>query len=78
VLRVFENMALRKIFGAKRDEVKGEWRRVHHEKLYDLYSTDVIRMMKSKMMKWARHMALVTERRMHAGLLWVNLRETDY
>jgi hypothetical protein len=69
VLRVFENMVLRKVFGPKRDEVTGDWRRVHHEKLYDIYSTpDIIRMIKSKMMRWAGHMVRVAERRMHAGL----------
>ena len=38
-LRVFENMVLRRIFGPKREEVTGEWRRLHNEELYDLYST---------------------------------------
>jgi hypothetical protein len=67
-LRVFENMVLRKIFGPKRGEVTREWRRVHHGKLYDVYSTpDIIRMIKSKMMRWAGHMARVAERRMHTG-----------
>jgi hypothetical protein len=45
-LRVFENRVLRKIFGPKRDEVTGEWRRLHKEELYDLYSSpNVIRVM---------------------------------
>jgi hypothetical protein len=66
-LRVFENMVLRKIFGPKRVEVTGEWRGGHSEKLYDLYSTpDIIPMIKSKMMRWAAHIARVAERRMHA------------
>jgi len=61
-------MVLREIFGPKRDEVTEEWRRVHHGKLFILYSTlDIIRMIKSKMMRWAGHMARVAERRMHAG-----------
>jgi len=72
-------MVLRKIFGPKREEVIGEWRRVHHEKLYDLYSTpDIIPMIKSKTMRWTGHMARVAERRMHAGFWWVNMREMDY
>ena len=76
---MFENLVLRKIFGSKKNVVTGEWRRVHHEELYDLYSTpDVIRMIKSKMIRWAGHMARVAERRMHAVFWWVNLREMDY
>jgi hypothetical protein len=41
-LRVFENRVLRKIFGPKRDEVTGEWRRLHNEELHDLYSSSYI------------------------------------
>ena len=79
VLRVFENLVLRKIFGPKRNYVTGEWRRVRHEELYDLYSTpDVIRMIKSKMMILVGHVASVMERRMRAVFWWVNLREMDY
>ena len=79
MLRVFENLVLRKIFGPKRNYVTGEWRRVRHEELYDLYSTsDVIRMIKSKMMILVGHVASVMERRMRAVFWWVNLREMDY
>jgi hypothetical protein len=47
-LRMFENMALRRIFGPKRDEVTGEWRKLHNEELYDLYSSsNIIRLIKS-------------------------------
>jgi hypothetical protein len=53
-LRVFENRVLRKIFGPKRDEVAGEWRRLHNEELYDLYSVpNIIWVMKSRRMSWA-------------------------
>jgi hypothetical protein len=46
-LRVFENKVLRRIFGPKRDEVTGEWRRLHNKELYDLYSSpDIIRVIK--------------------------------
>ena len=58
-LRVFENRVLRGIFGAKRDEVTGEWRRLHNEELYDLYSSPniIIWLSKSKRMRWAGHVA---------------------
>jgi hypothetical protein len=72
-------MVLWKIFGPKRVEVTGEWRRVQRDKLYDLSSTpDNIPMIKSKTMRWAAHIARVAERRMHAWFWWVNLREMDY
>jgi hypothetical protein len=53
-LGVFENRVLRGIFGPKRDEVTGEWRKLHNEKLHDLYSSpSTIRMIKSRRMTWA-------------------------
>jgi hypothetical protein len=49
-LRVFENRVLRRVFGSKRDEVTGEWRRLHNEELNDLYSLpNIVRVMKSRM-----------------------------
>jgi hypothetical protein len=57
-LRVFENRVLRRIFGPKRDEATGEWRRLHNEELYDLYSSpNIIRVIKSRRMRWAGHVA---------------------
>jgi hypothetical protein len=51
-LRVFENEVLRRIFGPKRDEVTGEWRRLHNEELYDLYSSpNIIRVIKSRKLR---------------------------
>ena len=56
-LRVFENMPLR-IFGPRRDEVTGEWRRLHNEELSDLYSTaNIVRVIKWRRMRWAGHVA---------------------
>jgi hypothetical protein len=53
---VFENRVFRGIFGLKRDEVAGGWSKLHNEELHDLYSSlSIIRMMKSKRMKWGRH-----------------------
>jgi hypothetical protein len=57
-LRVFENRVLSKIFGPKRGEVTGEWRKLHKEELRDLNSSpSIIRIIKSRMMRWAGHVA---------------------
>jgi hypothetical protein len=61
-LRVFENWVLRKKFGSKRDEVIGEWRKLHNEELNDLYSsTNIIRVIKSRRVRWAGHVARMGE-----------------
>ena len=63
-LRVFENMVLRRIFGPRRDEVTGEWRRLHNEELNDLYSSpNIVRVIKSRRMRWAGHVARMVEKR---------------
>jgi hypothetical protein len=63
-LRVFENMVLRRIFGPRRDEVTGEWRRLHNEDLNDLYSSpNIVRAIKSRRMRWAGHVARMGEER---------------
>jgi hypothetical protein len=57
-LRVFENRVLRKIFGPKRDEVTGEWRKLHNEELRDLYSSpSIIRIIKWRRMRRVGHVA---------------------
>jgi hypothetical protein len=61
---VFENRVLRRIFGPKRDEVTGEWRKFHSEELHNLYSSpDIIRQVKSRRMRWAGHVARMGEER---------------
>ncbi|KAJ4427168.1 hypothetical protein ANN_24784 [Periplaneta americana] len=63
-LRVFENKVLRKIFGAKRDEVTGEWRKLHNAELHALYSSpDIIRNIKFRRLRWAGHVARMGESR---------------
>jgi hypothetical protein len=63
-LRVFENRVLRRIFGPKRDEVTGDWRKLQTEELQRLYSSpSIIRMIKSRRMRWAGHVARMGEKR---------------
>jgi hypothetical protein len=63
-LRVFENRVLRRIFGPKRDEVTGEGRKQHNEELCDLYSSpSIIRIIKSRSMRWADHVARMGKKR---------------
>jgi hypothetical protein len=61
-LRVFENRVLRRIFGPKRDEVTGVWRKLHNEELRDFYSSaSIIRVIKARRMRWAGHVARMGE-----------------
>ena len=63
-MRVFENRVLRRIFGPKRDEVRGELRKLHNEELNDLYcSPNIFRVIKSRRMRWAGHVAQLRERK---------------
>ena len=63
-LRVCENRVLRRIFGPKRDEVTREWRKLHNEELNELYSSpNIVRVMKSRKIRWAGHVACMGERR---------------
>jgi len=65
-LRVFSVRLLRKIFGLKWDEVTGEYRRLHKEELYALYSSpDIMRMITSRRMRWAGHVAHMGDRKLH-------------
>jgi hypothetical protein len=63
-LRVFENKVLRRIFGPNRDEVRGEWERLHNKELYALYSSpNIIRVIKSRRLRWAGYVACMGDRR---------------
>ena len=63
-LRVFENMVLWRIFGPRREEVMGEWRRLHNEELNDLYSSpNIVRVIKSRRMRWAGHVQRMGDER---------------
>jgi hypothetical protein len=73
-LRVFENRVLRRIFGPKRDEVTGGWRKLHTEELHNLYSSpSIIRMIMSRRMIWAGHVARMGEKRNAYRILVGNL-----
>ena len=72
---MFENMVLRRIFGHRRDEVTGEWRRLHNEELNDLYSSpNIVRVIKSRRIRWVGHVARVGEEK---GVYRVLLRKPE-
>ena len=74
-LTVFENRVLGRLFGPKRDEVRGRWRRLHNEKLNDLYSSPkIVRVITSRIMRWAGHVARMGRREVHTGFWWGNLK----
>jgi len=77
-LGVFENRVLRRIFGPKRDEVTGEWRRLHNEELNDLYSsTNIFRVIKSRT-KWAGYVLCVGESKGVYRVCCGNLMEINH
>jgi hypothetical protein len=70
ILRVFEDRVLRSIFGSKRDEMIGSWRKLHNAELHSFcYSTSVIRMIKSGRMRWTGHVAYAGEKRNECRIL---------
>jgi hypothetical protein len=76
---VFENRVLRNIFGPMRDEVTGEWRKLHNEELRDLYSSpSIIRIMKSRKMRWAVHVTRMGRRGTRIDYWWESQRERDH
>jgi hypothetical protein len=75
-LRVFENRVLRRIFGPKRDEVTGEWRKLYNKELCDLYSsTSIIRMIKLPRIRWAGHVARMGRRGTCIDYWWKSQRK---
>jgi hypothetical protein len=74
---MFENRVLRRMFGPKRDEVTGEWRKVQNEKLHDLYSSSsIIKIIKARRMRWAGHIARMGDEKNAYRLLVERQRET--
>ena len=74
-LKVFENMVLRRIFGPRRDDVTGEWRRLHNEELNDLHSSpNIVQAIKSTRMRWAGHVARMGE---ESGVYRVLVRKPE-
>ena len=76
---MFENMVLRRIFGPRRDEVTGEWRRLYNDELNGLYSLpNIVRAIKSRRMRWAGHVAHMGEEWGCIGSCWGNRKEGDH
>jgi hypothetical protein len=76
---VFENGVLGKIFGPKRDEAIGGWRKLHNEELHNLRSSaSIIRIIKSRRMRWAGHVARVGRRGMHVDFWWESQKERGH
>jgi hypothetical protein len=75
-LRVFENRVLRRVFGPKRDEVTGEWRKLYNAALNYRYSLpNIVRVVKSRRMRWVGHVASMGGRELYTGCWWGSQRE---
>jgi hypothetical protein len=75
---VFQNIVLRRTFGSKKCELIGGWKKLHNEELHKLFSSpSVIRMIKSRRMRWAGNVALMGRRGMHIEYWWKSLKERD-
>ena len=78
-LRMFENRVLRRILGPKRDEVTGEWRKLHNEKLNDLYcSPNIFWVIKSRRIRLAGHVACMGRGEVYTGFWWGDMKERDH
>jgi hypothetical protein len=79
ILRVFENRVLRRIFGPKSDEVTEGWRKLHNEELHGLYSSPcIVRVIKTRRMKWAGHVVRMGEVRVNTTILLGGLKGGDH
>jgi hypothetical protein len=75
---MFLNMVLRRIFGPKRDEETGGWRKLHNEELHNLYSSpSIIRVIKTRRMRWAGHVTQSGRRGMYIGYCWESGKERN-
>jgi hypothetical protein len=78
-LRVFDKRVLRRIFGSKRDEVTGGWKKLYNEEVYKLHcSSSIIRMIKSTKMRWTGHVERMARRGMHIGYWWESQEKRDH
>jgi hypothetical protein len=76
---VFENRVLRRIYEPKRDEVTGGWRKLHNEELHNFHSSpSIIRMVRSRRMRWARHVERNGRRGIYIGYWWESEKERDH
>jgi len=76
-LRAFENKVLG-ILGPNRDEVTGEWRKLHNEELNDLHSPNIVGVIKTRNMRWEGHVARMARADVYTGFWLGNLRERDH
>jgi hypothetical protein len=78
-LSVFEKRVLRRIFGPKRGEMTGDWIKMHNEEIHNLYSSpNIIRMIKSRRVRWVRYIARMEKRGIHIGYWWESQKERDH
>jgi hypothetical protein len=76
---VSQKRVLRRIFGSKRDDVTEDWRKLHNKELYKLYSSpNIIRIIKSRRMRLAGHVARMGRKGMHRGYWWESQKERDH
>jgi hypothetical protein len=76
--QILSFVVLVSILGPKRDEVTGDWRKLHNEELHNLYSPNVIRMIKSRRIRGAGHVARIGRRGMYRGYSWESPKERDH